>query len=87
MSEPAIVDTHGIAREMEGKRLRIIFRDGEIAEIRLDLAMIYDCHESCNGFIYYLLATNRELKHGIKIGESALLGKFQDVVSVEQLGD
>jgi hypothetical protein len=80
-------ETHGVTKEMEGKRLRICFVDGEIAEIKLNTVMLHDCHEDCNGFILYLVSTNQTQKYEKSTFAEARWGHFQDVSSIEQLGD
>jgi hypothetical protein len=82
-----LVDTRGISKEMEGKRLRISFADGETAEIKMHWVMIHDCHDDCNGFIFYIISTDRAEKYyPPSIGEP-MWGHFEDVASVEVLGD
>jgi len=54
-------DTKGLSPEHEGKVLRVFFKDGEIAELRL---LHFDLHENCEcgdeyaGIIYDLIQTN-----------------------------
>jgi hypothetical protein len=72
---------------MENKKLRISFTDGEIAEVKLHWVMVDDCHEDCNGFIYYLLSTNQIEKYTATSRNEAMWGKFENVVSIERLGD
>jgi hypothetical protein len=85
MSDPVFVDTHGITREMEGKRLRITFDDGETAEIRITSVQIHDCHEDCNGIVYDVLSSNKMDKYRLPLEQSAFWSEFQYIVSVEQI--
>jgi hypothetical protein len=82
-----VANTHGISRDLENKKLRISFTDGEIADVRLDWAIIHDCHEDCNGFIYYVLSTNQSEKYTASSRNAAMWGRFEDIVSIELLGD
>jgi hypothetical protein len=82
-----IVDTHGISRQLEGKKLRIRFSDGEIAEVKLDWAIIHDCHEDCNGFVYHVLSSNQIENYTATSRNAAMWGRFENVVSIELLGD
>ena len=83
----ANIDTRGITKEMEGKRLRIIFSDGEDAEIKLNWVMIYDCHEDCNGFVYHVISTNQPEKYTTMPAEASYWGRFENIVSIKHLGD
>ena len=55
-------DTKGLSPELEGKVLRVFFKDGEIAELKL---LIFELHENCKycdgyaGIIYDVIQTNR----------------------------
>jgi len=85
------LDTRGLTRELEGKTVRILFADGEEQVLKMEFVMIFDCHDSCNGFVYKLLSTNRsekleKQKHGNPEGFSCL-GKFEDVVSWKLVED
>jgi hypothetical protein len=59
-------DTKGLSPELEGKVLRVFFKDGEIAELKL---LWFDLHENCKigdyyaGIIYDLIQTNRPEEH------------------------
>ena len=85
MSATMSVDTKGLTRELEGKTLRILFADGEEQVLKMEFVMIFDCHDSCNGFLYKLLSTNRpkklEKQKQEHPGGFSCLGRFEDVVS------
>ena len=55
-------DTKGLGPELEGKVLRVFFKDGEITELKL---LHFDLHEDCEfgddnaGIIFDLIRTNR----------------------------
>ena len=79
------VDTKGLTREVEGKIMRILFADGEEQILKIEFVMIFNCHDSCNGFVYKLLSTNHpenveKQKQQHPEGFSCL-GRFEDVVS------
>jgi len=80
------VDTRDLTRELEGKTVRILFADGEEQVLKMEFVMIFNCHDSCNGFVYKLLSTNRPQKHENPEGFSCL-GKFEDVVSWKLVED
>jgi hypothetical protein len=76
-----------MTKKMEGKSLRIGFADGEIAEIKLLCVMIHDCHEDCNVFVYDVISTNQNQKYTPSSMANAMLGHFEDIVSIELIGD
>jgi hypothetical protein len=55
-------DTKGFGPELEGKVLRVFFRDGQVTELKL---LIFELHENCNiamvmpGIIYDVIQANR----------------------------
>ena len=81
------LDTRGITKEMENKRLRVNFADGETAEVKLVWVMLHDCHEDCNGFIYDLISTDRTEKYTSSSRQAAMWGDFENVAAIELLGD
>ncbi len=84
LSATMTVDTKGLTRELEGKTVRILFADGEEQVLRMEFVMILDCHDSCDGFVYKLLSTNRseKLEKQKQHAEGfSCLGRFEDVVS------
>ena len=78
-------DTKGLSPEFEGKVLRVFFKDGEIAELKL---LHFDVHEDCEfgddhaGIIYDVLGTNHpddyeDLKAGACWSDFAEIEKFE----------
>ena len=85
------VDTKGLTRELEGKTVHILFSDGEEQILKMEFVMIFNCHDSCNGFLYKLLSTNRPEKLEKQKQEHpegfSCLGRFEDVVSWKLVED
>ena len=73
-----------IGREHQGKRLRVEFLGGEIAEIRLLFVSECDQHQECNGIVYDIISTNRaaDIKKGCAYWADSVYVK-----SFEVLGD
>ena len=48
-----------LTRDLQDKRLRIKFSDGEVAEI--NVLVVSECteHEDCRGLVYDVIVTNR----------------------------
>ena len=78
------VDTRGLRREHQDKRLRIEFNDGEIQEVRLLVLSLCDEHVDCCGITYDLISTNRP--PGVNPG-SARWSDFASIKNFEVLGD
>ncbi len=49
-------------RELQDKRLRVEFTDGQLAEIRVLLVSECNEHATCNGIVYDIISTNRPEK-------------------------
>jgi hypothetical protein len=74
-------------KELEGRKLRFFFSDGEVSEGTIVTALAHDDCEGCNGFAYDLLSTDRPAKYeamGVKIG-SAFWSNFDALVKFEVL--
>jgi hypothetical protein len=86
-----LVYTKGLTRDLEGKTVSILFGDGEEQVLKMEFVMIFDCHDSCNGFVYKLISTNRPEKFEKQRQEHpegfSCLGKFEDVVSWKLVED
>ena len=57
-----LVDTKGLSQDYEGKRVRVEFSDGEIAEVKIievALPNKYDNTPESWGIVYDLISTNR----------------------------
>ena len=78
------LDVQLLGKTYEGKRLRIEFTDGEIAEVRVLLVSECTQHEDCNGITYDLISTNRPGR--IKKG-SACWADAKDIKNFEVVGD
>lgn len=78
------VDTRGLSREHQDKRLRIEFTDGEIQEIEVLLLSICAEHLDCCGITYDLISTNRPGHH--RKG-AACWSDFGSIKNFEVLGD
>ncbi|HLW80691.1 MAG TPA: hypothetical protein VKS20_01490 [Candidatus Acidoferrales bacterium] len=76
-----MIDAKGLSRELEGKTLRIRFIDGTEGLVGLEMVMIHDCHEDCNGFIYHVLSSSEPQR--LTRSGSSYLGRFQDIASWE----
>ncbi len=48
-----------LTRDLQDKRLRIEFSDGEVAEINVLVVSERSEHEDCRGLVYDVIATNR----------------------------
>jgi hypothetical protein len=82
------VDTHGLTPEMEGKKLKVHFRDGEVSVIKLTLLEIHvDCHlcDGYTGFIYDLIDSTTPEKYAGTAEKSSFWGHFEDIERVELL--
>ena len=81
-----MVDTRGLSPQLEGKKLRVYFIDGEVCEVKL---LSLELHENCHlcdgytGFIYDLLSTNRPEEYTTEASSSAYWGNFEDIERVE----
>ena len=76
--------TRLIGREHEGKRLRVVFKDGEVVDMSVSLVDACDEHEDCRGVVYELIATNRPER--IKKG-SACWAHEKDIETFSIIGD
>ena len=76
------VDTRGLQQEHVGKRLRVIFEDGQTEEIKLLDVTVCDEPEPCCGIIYDLLKTSGTRK----VGATYWTG-FGDIRNFQVLGD
>ncbi len=67
------IDTKGLSRNLEGKKLRLFFRGGEVCEVIL---VSVNTHENCTfedsygDFFYDVISTNRPDKY--KGGETKI---------------
>jgi hypothetical protein len=61
-----MVDTKGLTKDLEGKKLRLYFHGGEVCDAKL---LLVDVHENCPfgddyaDFIYDVISTNQPGKY------------------------
>ena len=48
-----------VTREHQDKRLRVEFKDGEIADLKVLVVSECDEHQNCRGITYHVISTNR----------------------------
>jgi hypothetical protein len=73
--------------ELQGRKLRLFFSDGEVSEGVIVSAPTHSSCEGCDGFVYDLESTNRPAKYEamrVKVG-SALWTKFDEFAKYEIL--
>jgi hypothetical protein len=76
-------------RELEGRKVRLFFADGEISDGVIIVVSGHDDCEGCDGFVYDLLRTDRAAKYegiGVKAG-SALWSRFEELEKYEILAE
>jgi hypothetical protein len=76
--------TQLIGREHEGKKLRVVFKDGEVVDMNVSFVDPCQEHDDCRGLVYELIATNRAER--IKKG-SACWAHERDIEAFSIIGD
>ncbi len=83
-------DTKGLSRELEGKVLRVYFKDGVVDEIRL---VAFELHENCQfgdeyrGIIYDLIHTNRPDVYMKDPKSCSFWAELDDIERIEVIPD
>jgi hypothetical protein len=81
------IESPKFGKELEGRKLRLFFSDGEVSEGIVITAPAHDDCAACDGFAYDLLSTNRPAKYEamrVKVG-SALWSSFDSLEKYEVL--
>jgi len=73
-----------LTRELQDKTIRIEFKDGEIADVRVLVVSECNEHEDCRGITYDLISTNRP--NQVKKG-SAHWADSRDIKEFEVIGE
>lgn len=73
-----------LTRDLQDKRLRVEFVDGEIADVKVLLVSECSEHADCRGFVYDLISTNRP--HHVRKG-SANWADVAEIQRFEIIGD
>ncbi len=79
-------DTHGLTSDLEGKVIKVFFKDGEICNLKL---LHLDIHEDCPhcsgyaGIIYDLVGTNRPEKYTLPPVKSAFWADLDEIEHFE----
>ena len=76
--------TRPIGPELEGKKLHVVFKDGEVIDMSVSLVDPCDEHEDCRGLVYELIATNRPQR--VKTG-SACWAHQKDIETFSIIGE
>jgi|GEM_PF-5735528 len=84
-------DTRGLTADLQGKQLRLFFRDGEVCDVKLAMVEVHeDCHlcEGYAGIIYDLISTNRPERYRAnyeKYEKFSCWANFEDIERFETL--
>ena len=76
-------------RELNGRKLRLFFADGEVSVAVIVSAEAHDDCEGCDGFVYDLLSTETPARREATDSRavSALWTRFEDLVKYEILAE
>ena len=79
-------DTKGLSRDFEAKVIRVFFKGGEIAEVKL---VSFDLHENCPfgdsyaGIVYDVIQTNRPQSYKTDPNLGAFWADFAEIDKFE----
>jgi len=79
------METAKFGREMEGRKVRLVYADGSTDVGVVVSAPAHDDCKGCDGFVYDLVSTDRADRYeamNVRIG-SALWARFEDLRSYE----